>query len=629
MKVKLKKLIFPVLGFLSVVWCLIRVIPKPSRASYPCVKATYPVAASFILYISGLFTSLFAFRKAKKFLVESRYVFFIATMFLGLVLGLATHVNTDKKAYALTQKTFDGPNQPLGVGQGIFPGRVVWIHNTDATDENCTNRRNDYWSSDGNTDQTVVSQMVSDALQQLTGTSSDAAAWDALFHDFNQKQGKGDVGYAAGEKFVIKINLNGVSQGSDNINTSPQVTYAVLDQLINVVGVAESDIGIGDPNTNFDTPHWDKCESEFPDVVYWGYTNGRIPVTRSSNKVIFTSDGTLSDWLPQEYIDAAYMINLPVFKKHHRSGISLTSKNHFGSVTPFNGSAFHWHFSLPASEGGGDVNNGEYGTYRCFVDIMGHKDLGGKTILYLVDGLWSSINWGHPPIKWRMSPFNDDWPNSIFVSQDPVAVQSVCFDFLYHEFDEDHPEEGDYDPRDNHGPFSRYAASDDFLRQAADKANWPTGISYDPENDGTPLPESMGVFEHWNNAEDKQYSRNLGQDTGIELIYRYMTTDVSEQTALPDNYRLFRNFPNPFNPETQIEYTLSSASHIQLIIYNQIGQPVRTLINESQHAGHYYRKWDGITENGSQAVSGVYLAHLMVDSQDGRYEQTLKMILSR
>jgi hypothetical protein len=628
MKVRLKKLIFPVLGFLSVVWCLIRIIPKPSRASYPCMKATVPIASSFILYVSGLFSSLFAFKKAKKFLTEKRYVFFFTALFLGLILGLATHVNTDKKIYAVTQKTFDGPNQPMGVGRGIFPGRVVWIHNPDATNENCANRRNDYWYEDDNTDQAVVSQMVSDALQKLTGTESDAAAWDALFHDFNNNHDKGDVGYTSGEKFVIKLNFNGVSQGPENINTSPQVAYAILDQLINVVGAAQSDIGIGDPNINFDTPHWDKCHSEFPDVVYWGQFGGRTPVTQPAQKVIFTSDGTLSDWLPQEYIDASYMINLPVFKKHHRAGISLTSKNHFGSVTPFNGSAFHWHFSLPASEGMGDVNNGEYGIYRCFVDIMGHKDLGGKTILFLVDGLWSSINWGHPPIKWRMSPFNDDYPNSIFASQDPVAIQSVGYDFLYNEFGEDNPEEGDYDPRDNHGPFPHYAGTDDFLRQAADKDNWAEGITYDPENDGTPLPASLGVFEHWNNPEDKQYSRNLGLDTGIELVYQNTATVVSNH-SLPEDFNILRNFPNPFNPVTRIEYTIKVPSSVRLIIYNQMGQPVRTLINENQQAGHYFRNWDGTAENGLPAASGVYVAQLFTNSSSGRVERTLKMILSR
>jgi len=65
-------------------------------------------------------------------------------------------------------------------------------------------------------------------------------------------------------------------------------------------------------------------------------------------------------------------------------------------------------------------------------------------------------------------------------------------------------------------PF--FPAVDDHLHQAADPANWPTGITYDPENDGTAIT-SLGVHEHWNNATDKQYTRNLSAaGVGIELF---------------------------------------------------------------------------------------------------------------
>ncbi|MFC1569808.1 DUF362 domain-containing protein [bacterium] len=622
MKKVLKKLFFPVLGFLSLAWFLIRVIPKPSRASYPCMKATFPVASSFVLYVVGLFSSLFVFKKARAYLYQSRYALFTGAMLLGIVLALATHINTDKRVYALTETTPDGPNNPMGVGKGVNPGRVVWVHNPDATDENCKNGFNDYWYQDDNTDQTVVNSMVSNAIQTLTSSKSDAAAWDALFRYYNKNHGNGDVGYTAGEQIVVKINFNGVSNGPQNINTSPQITYTILDHLVNIVGVNQEDIHIGDPNITFDAPHWEKCESVFPDVIYWGKSGGRTPVVKSAKKVVFTSDGGIEDWLPQSYLDAAYMINIPVFKKHHRGGISITSKLHFGSFTPFNGSAFHWHYSMPCPDGGGDVSNGEYGVYRCFVDIMGHKDLGDKTILNLVDGLWSSINWGHPPIQWRMAPFNNDWPNSIFASQDPVALQSVCFDFLFHEFDTDHPTEGEWDRRDVHGPFPRYAASDDFLHQAADQANWAEGIIYDPENDGTPLPASMGVHEHWNNADEKKYSQ-------IDLVYSTNATAVKNHYETLGNYMLVQNYPNPFNPSTHITYELPLAAQVTLIVYNAMGQKIRTLMDDYQNAGQYTQNWDGQTEEGLQASSGIYLCKIIAQNHDGVFRKTHKMILNR
>jgi hypothetical protein len=368
---------------------------------------------------------------------------------------------------------------------------------------------------ESNTDQGVVDEMMSSSIQQLTGTSNDGAAWDSIFTYYNRSHGNGNVGYTAGEKIVIKINLNGIGNGPNCINTSPQVCYTVLAQLINIAGVAESDISIGDPNCSMNTPTYNKIHNAFPGVICWGNSGGLTAPAATATNVVIASDGSYTVPLPQAYIDAAYMINLPILKKHHRAGISLCSKNHFGSIARYTSGAWILHPSLPCPETS-DVTNGDYGVYRCFVDIMGHEDLGGKTILYLIDGLWGSVNWGHPAVKWRMTPFNNDWPSSLFTSLDPVAIESVGYDFLYQEFDPDHPTEGG-SFTDNSGPFSRFQGADDFLHQAASPSNWPAGLDYDPENDGTILG-SLGAHEHWNNYISKQYTRDLGTGNGIELV---------------------------------------------------------------------------------------------------------------
>jgi len=143
------------------------------------------------------------------------------------------------------------------------------------------------------------------------------------------------------------------------------------------------------------------------------------------------------------------------------------------------------------------------GRYRATVDLLGHPRLGGKTILTLIDGLYAGQSWDAVPVKWQMAPFNDDWPSSIFLSQDRVAVDSVAFDFLYTEWTT-HP---------------HMSGADDYLHEAALIPSPPSGANYDPNDDGG-LTESLGVHEHWNNATDKQYSRNLDpiNGTGIELV---------------------------------------------------------------------------------------------------------------
>ena len=60
--------------------------------------------------------------------------------------------------------------------------------------------------------------------------------------------------------------------------------------------------------------------------------------------------------------------------------------------------------------------------------------------------------------------------------------------------------------------------ADTYLVEAATIPNSPLGTKYDPEQDGSVLNHSLGVVEHWNNAIDKKYSRNLGKKEGIELV---------------------------------------------------------------------------------------------------------------
>ncbi len=435
------KLTFILIGLISTLWFLIRVIPKPSRAAYPCMRAAKPLASSFVLYIIGMTSSVFLFKKAKKTFHLSQFKLTIVLILLGFIVGSITSFNFSKNTYAYPISKLESPNSPMGIGKGIFPGRVVWMHNADATNENMTNTAGDYWWDDKNTNQKVVDSMFSEGIKDISGAINDKSAWDSIFSYYNRTHNRGNFGYKPGEKIVVKINFNAGSGGS-GVNTSPQICYALLNQLIKVAGVSQANISIGDPNIDFTEENYTKCHTAFPNVRYWGSSTGRTAVKLSKTEPFITSDGMVKDYLPQDYIDATYMINMPVFKKHHRAGISLCSKNHFGSLTPYTGDAFHVHYSLPCPLADGDPSNGSYGVYRVFVDIMGHKDLGAKTIIYIIDGIWGSVNYAHPPIKWRMSPFNNDWPSSIFISQDPVAIESVGFDFLYKEFDVNNPVEG-------------------------------------------------------------------------------------------------------------------------------------------------------------------------------------------
>ncbi len=617
---------FIVLGLGSLIWFLLRVIPKPSRAAYPCMKAAAPLASSFVSYLLGISAFAFVFNKAKDHFKRSKYITAVGFVVLGLVAGAWLVYNNSEKAIAFEAADPQPVNQPIGEGKGVFPGRVVWAHNPNATNENCKNKSGDWWFSNTNTIQEEVNKMVSASIQQLTGTANDADAWNLIFRYYNKTHGRGDIGYSAGEKIVIKINLNG-DAGSypkeGNINTSPQLCLAVLDQLVNMAGVAQSDIGIGDPSHDIGKNAYDPLNKVFPDVEYWGNGSGRTSIPACSDPVVFGSDGSYEDVLPQAYLDADYMINLPVFKKHHRAGISIANKNHFGSISKYTDGAWHLHPSLPCAETDGINDNGEYGVYRCFVDIMGHEHLGGKTILYLVDGLWASVNWGHPTVKFRMSPFNNDWTSSLFVSQDPVALESVCFDFLYEEFDEDHPTEG-LPMNGNSGPYPRFKGVDDYLHQAADKSNWPSGIQYDPEDDGSVLT-SLGTHEHWNNANDKQYSRNLSSSgTGIEL-YKADLTAVKSKLNTANNS--CTNFPNPFCGITTFKFNVEETSEVILDVYDLKGKKVSSFNFGRLNAGPQLYEWNATDKTGSLLASGIYNYTITINSKKGKSTLSNKLMV--
>ena len=88
------------------------------------------------------------------------------------------------------------------------------------------------------------------------------------------------------------------------------------------------------------------------------------------------------------------------------------------------------------------------------------------------------------------------------------------------------------------------------------------------------------------------------------------TVEAAVADDLPATSGLDPNHPNPFNGSTQISYRLAAPGPVRLAIYNVLGQPVRTLVDESQTAGFYQVSWDARDHRGSTVAAGVYLMRL-------------------
>ncbi len=114
--------------------------------------------------------------------------------------------------------------------------------------------------------------------------------------------------------------------------------------------------------------------------------------------------------------------------------------------------------------------------------------------------------------------------------------------------------------------------------------------------------------------------------TGGQLVnsdYRGTALRGQQIEALPTVAALYPNYPNPFNPSTELRFDVPAAGDVQLKVYNQLGQTVRTLVDQRLKAGSYRMKWDGRNEAGQSVASGVYFYRL----QAGEFNQIRKMTL--
>jgi len=82
------------------------------------------------------------------------------------------------------------------------------------------------------------------------------------------------------------------------------------------------------------------------------------------------------------------------------------------------------------------------------------------------------------------------------------------------------------------------------------------------------------------------------------------------ETTVPDDFSLEQNYPNPFNPITSISFTLPEKNMTRLVVYNTMGQVVRTLANSEMAAGNHQITWDGLDENLNPVTSGIYIYRL-------------------
>jgi hypothetical protein len=113
----------------------------------------------------------------------------------------------------------------------------------------------------------------------------------------------------------------------------------------------------------------------------------------------------------------------------------------------------------------------------------------------------------------------------------------------------------------------------------------------------------------------------IGDNTGAGAAWVYVNGQVGvdeDEDGIPAQFALEQNYPNPFNPSTKITYTLPTASHVTLSVYDILGREISMLVNEKKEAGLHEVKFDG-----TGLSSGVYFYRLTA----GTFVQARKLLL--
>lgn len=472
-------------GVLSLFWLIVKTGRKPSRIHYPCQQTALANVTIFLIpLVAFLFYRLWSgLRRMSAGQLRRCCAIGALVVFLGVSAFMGKHAYTTYRTgqyyHNLRRLGPIGQRIPaaLGFGTGIWltvphamalpsPHRVVSVHDEDATGWtfSCTSNGTcpSYYGDDAFVDQSVVDQMVATGLKALTNEQSVVAAWQVILPD-----------YQAGETIAVKVNFNDTIMGggafgyADNdayVDALPQIINSLVSGLVDF-GAVQEDIWIYDASRYITDRFRERIV--YTDLHYFDrYGNGE-----DVNAATFdsTDPTAMVDFSGTSYsgahkiadllLEADYLINVPIMKRHGGAGITLALKNHLGSIDGFTtGShSMHNYFYLGGSQYRSDVNP--------IVNINCNAHIRGKTVLIVGDALyggWRSNN--TPPERW--ASFDNDSPNMLFFAADPVAADSVMFDYL--------SREGYVNP-----------ASEDILIIAAQ--------------------QGLGVHERWDNDTDRQY----------------------------------------------------------------------------------------------------------------------------
>ena len=171
----------------------------------------------------------------------------------------------------------------------------------------------------------------------------------------------------------------------------------------------------------------------------------------------------------------------------------------------------------------------------------------------------------------------------------------------------------DPDPMD-YATYTIQIATDSAFTDIAYEMNTNVDVGYE-------LSESLpGDTEYWWRVIATDTDSLFTESAAFKFTVGYVS--IAEVVALPTEFTLKQNFPNPFNPSTTLRYGLPEDASVSLVIYDIRGNTVRTMDSGEQAAGWYEHIWNGMNDEGQPVSTGLYLTRLRA----GSYTKTIKML---
>ncbi len=420
------KLYSLLIGFLALLWFLIRVIPKPHRASYPCQRAAFPIASAFVIWISGTFFSKGIMRKAYKSLKAKYFlqsfvlgvlaivVFLVSVFFIQIqhsTVNAIDYISLQNRAKVLREHQMSKSNSDI-----VEPIATVSI--VKSTKENASDITQD-----------DIDTMVRRAVKMAGG-------FDSLIHE--------------GDSVVLKPNLiSSRVQNAAVSQTFPQevngiaTDYRMVQAVVNLVRTKNASgkvfliegSGYGVTRTNANAMGYDKITG-LDSIIYldeflgsWYDKNSPdiVKVSLPSGKNIYSSDNVY--YLNKIYHNAKVLISLPCLKTHFLTGITGAVKNVGIGATPVQIYGNGTSVALDDRDGRWNhIDHGDFSTYATPLHKWIHDFYLCRPVDYaIMDGLQGAQYGPYPGSSGDSYQLKDVQMNMrvILAGKDAVAVDAI------------------------------------------------------------------------------------------------------------------------------------------------------------------------------------------------------------